>query len=187
MTNTKKNIALVSAVVASVAFGLIIGMSIQISEAQMSGGITEKRVGPMAPKSFGSIHQGPSPVCGDQLCNEPVTDIGVEDSDVTVTDSDPAYSPTLELNGVNIHRPSSARTAQPVTVMYSVTCGEMNLQNIIIEAASDLESESYSVGSCVALKTSQNVARIMAIDPDSIHIEISGYQLAPPTGDPRRG
>ncbi len=187
MSYRKKYITLASVVVVSVAFGLIMGMSIQISEAQTSGGLTEKRIGPMSPKSFGSIYQGPSPVCGDRLCSAPVTELDVEDRDVTVLDSDPEFTPTLELNGVNVYRPSSARTAQTMTVMYSVTCGEMNLQNIVIDVSSDMEQADYRLGSCVALKSSQNVARLMAMDPDSIHIELTGYELAPPTGDPRRG
>jgi len=186
MTIRKKNIVLVSLVAVTAIFGLIIVMGIQISEAQMSGGLTDPRIGPQSPKSFGNL-RGPSPVCGDQLCNAPVTEINVEDSDVTIDESDPDYTPTLTLNGATMIRPSSARTAQVVTVMYSVTCGTMNLQNIMVEVASDLDQEDFLVGSCTALNTSQNVSRIRAIDPDSIHIELTGYQLAPPTGDPRRG
>ena len=86
-----------------------------------------------------------------------------------------------------MRRASSAATGQVVTVLYSVTCGTMNLQNIMVEIHTDMEQEDFFVGSCTALNTSQNVGRVRAMDPDSIHIELSSYQIAPPTGDPRRG
>jgi len=187
MTIRKKNIILTSLVAVTAIFGFIIVMGIQISEAQVGGNpLTDPRIGPQSPKSFGNL-RGPSLVCGDQLCNAPVTEINIEDSDITINESDPDYTPTLTLNGANMIRPSSARTAQVVTVLYSVTCGTINLQNIMVEVSSDLDQEDFIVGSCVALRTSENVARIRAIDPDSIHIELTGFQLAPPTGDPRRG
>ena len=182
MTTNKKTIAVLA--ILPMLFGFMLGISVQASEAQMSGGLTEKRIGPQSPKSFGAATA--NIVCGDQLCNEPVTEINIEDSDVTIAE-DSDYTPTLTLNDANMRRPSSAATAQVVTVQYSVTCGEIDLQNITIEVSSDMEQEDYMVGSCTSLKTSENVARIRAADPDSIHIELTGYQLAPPTGDPRRG
>ena len=185
MTLRKTNIALASVVVVSVAFGLIFGMSIQISEAQTGGNpLTDRVIGAQSPKQFGVATA--NIVCGDRLCNEPVTEINIEDSDITIGET-PEYSPTLTLNSANMIRPSSAATGQVVTVLYSVTCGEINLQNITVEVSSDMDQEDFTIGSCTSLNTSENVARIRAIDPDSIHIELTGYQISPPTGDPRRG
>ena len=81
-----KNIALVSVIAVTAVFGFIIVMGIQISEAQMtSGGSTEKRIGPQSPKSFGNL-RAPSPVCGDRLCDAPVTEIDIEEI-VKITDN----------------------------------------------------------------------------------------------------
>ena len=181
-----KKTILASVVVGTAIFGFLFVMGLQISEAQMGGNpLTERRIGPQSPGQFGAATAGI--VCGDRLCNEPTTEIDVEDEDVRIVDSSPDYTPTLTLNDVNMRRVSSAATGQVVNVLYSVTCGTMDLQNISVELRSDMEQEDLMVGSCNALNTSQNVGRIRAMDPDSIHIELTSYQIAPPTGDPRRG
>ncbi len=71
------------------------------------------------------------------------------------------------------------------TVHYRVSSGSIDLENIEIEVKSDVEREDYSVSSLTAFKTSNNVARIKALDADSITIEVTGYSLVFPTGDPR--
>jgi len=50
-----------------------------------------------------------------------------------------------------------------------------------------VEQEDYLVSSLTSFKTSKNVARIKALDADSITIEVTGYSVAPPTGDERSG
>ena len=181
-----KKTVLASLVIGTSLFGFLFVIGLQISEAQMGGNpLTDPRIGPQSPRQFGAATAGI--VCGDRLCNEPTTEIDVEDEDVTITDSSPDYTPTITLNDVNMRRVSSAATGQVVNVHYSVTCGTMDLQHIMVEIRSDMEQEDFMVGSCTALNTSQNVGRVRAMDPDSIHIELSSYQIAPPTGDPRRG
>ena len=151
-----KYIGLVAIVPA--VFGLMIGMGIDFSEAQVGF-------------SFGG----------------PVIDIE-EEHQVSAGGEYPGEMPTLTLNSINKFRPSTqAQGAITHTVAYTVTAGDTDLQNITIEVASDVEEEDYQVGSLTALKSAKNVARIKALDADSIVIEITGYTVAPPTGDPRRG
>ena len=175
---------LTSLVIGTTVLGFLIVMGFQISEAQIGGGITEKRVGPSTPRSFGQSTS--ALVCGDRLCDAPVTEINIEDSDITI-EEDSEYTPTLSLNSATLRRASSAAVAQPVTVQFSVTCGTIDLQNITVEVSSDIDQEDFTVKSCTALNTSQNVVRIRAMDPDSVHLGLTGYTIAPPTGDPRRG
>ncbi len=180
-----KKTVLTSLVICTAVFGFLIVMGFQISEAQMGGNpLTDRIIGPRSPGQFGAATA--NVVCGDRLCNEPVPQINIEDSDVTIGE-EPDYTPTLTLNSATMRRASSAATGQIVTVLYSVTCGAINLQNITVEVSSDMDSEDFTIGSCTSLNTSENVARIRAMDPDSIFIELTGYQIAPPTGDPRRG
>ncbi len=181
-----KKTILTSLVIGTAVFGFLIVMGFQISEAQMGGNpLTDRVIGARSPGQFGTATA--NVVCGDQLCNAPVTEIDIEDEDVTISTTDPDYTPSITLVNANMRRASSAATGQIVNIQYAVTCGTMNLQNIMVEMRSDTEQEDFFVGSCTALNTSQNVGRIRAMDPDSIHIELSSYQLAPSTGDPRRG
>ena len=133
--------------------GLMIGMGIDFSEAQVGF-------------SFGG----------------PVIDIEEEDQ-VSAGGEYPGDMPTLTLNSINKFRPSTQGTgAITHTVAYTVTAGNANLQNITIEVASDIEEEDYQVGALSALKSAKNVARIKALDADSIVIEITGYRITAPTG-----
>lgn len=167
-------------------FGVMIGMSINTSEAQMLKP-TNPEIQRLSPKSFGTATAGI--VCGAELCNQPEPVIDIEENDqVIVSDTYPEYMPTLTLNSINKFRPSTQNQAAIThTIAYSMTAGEMNLENIQIEVSSDIEEEDYQVGSLTSMKTSKNTARIKALDADSIVIEVTGFTIAPPTGDPRRG
>jgi hypothetical protein len=179
MTPSKKTIATLMAV--SLAVGLMVGISVQFIDAQVGGNpLTEKRVGPKTPKAYGGTTAGI--VCGDKLCNADVQErITVEDTDVQELDTDPSHMPDLKLQYVHRYKDNSARNHITYTVGYQITCGTEALANVHVEINSDTDSEDYVMQSCAALKTSQNVARIKAMDADSIHIEVTGYQLAPPT------
>ena len=111
-----------------------------------------------------------------------------ETNQVEIIDSEEEGTPTLRLDRITKLRESTNKM-DPIThtVHYRVSSGSIDLQNIEIEVKSDVEREDYSVSSLTAFKTSNNVARIKALDADSIVIEVTGFTIAPPTGDPRRG
>lgn len=166
--------------------GVIIGYGINISEAQVgSNPLTDKVIGAKTPKSFG--YQTSNIVCGDRLCDEATPAFDVEeDLDITFIDEQDENTPTAKLIQISKYRPSTNK-ADPITyiVTYSVTAGKTDLENIQIHASSDVESADYNIKSLTALKTSKNVIRIKALDPDSLDGGITGYTLAPPTLDER--
>jgi len=137
--------------------GILIGMSADTIEAQMGG------------------------------VGNPVID--VEDRDIIeIRDTEDAEAPTLQLDGITKLRSSTNKMdAITHTVHYGVKSGTIDLQDIEIEVTSDVEQEDYTISSLVSFKTSKNVARIKALDADSITIEITGYGISVPTGDPRGG
>ena len=167
-------------------FGVMIGMSIQASDAQMSGGITEPRLGAaVSPKSYGSATAGI--VCGDRLCSEATPQFDIEeDHEITLIDEHDETTPTAKLIDIRKYKPSTNKgDAITYIITYSVTAGTERLQNIQVHVSSDVTSETYSLGSLDALKTSKNVARIMALDADSIDGGIVSYVVAPPTYNPQ--
>jgi len=152
MTNTK----LVLAVALPLLAGLVLGQTVDFSEAQ---------------RSLEGI----------------VLDIE-ENNLVEIVDSESEESPTLTLDRITKLR-ASTNKMDPIThtVHYTVASGTINLENIEVEVTSDVEQEDYLVSSLTSFKSSKNVARIKALDADSITIEITGYSLVFPTGDPRGG
>lgn len=152
MTNTKLALAVALPLLA----GLVLGQTVDFSEAQ---------------RSLEGV----------------VLDIE-ENNRVEIIDSESEETPTLTLDRITKLR-ASTNKMDPIThtVHYSVTAGTINLENIQVEVTSDVEQEDYLVNSLTSFKTSKNVARIKALDADSITIEITGWSVAPPTGDPRRG
>ncbi len=165
--------------------GVFIGMNVIVSEAQVGGNpLTEKRIGPQSPKSFGSIHQGPSPVCGDRLCNAAATTIDIEETHAVIflDDEDPS-TPTTELIQISKIR-NSVDKAGGITyiITFRVTAGVDNLRDIQIHASSDVESIDVGITQLNALQSSVNVLRIRALDQDSIDGGIVGYNISAPTG-----
>jgi len=150
MTNTKLVLALALPLLA----GLVLGQTVDFSEAQ---------------RSLEGI----------------VLDIE-EDNRVEIVDSVSEEAPTLTLDKITKLR-ASTNKMDPIThtVHYTVASGTINLEHIEVEVTSDVEQEDYSVSSLTSFKSSKNVARIKALDADSITIEITGYSLVFPTGDPR--
>jgi len=150
MTNTKLVLALALPLLA----GLVLGQTVDFSEAQ---------------RSLEGI----------------VLDIE-EDNRVEIVDSVSEEAPTLTLDRITKLR-ASTNKMDPIThtVHYTVASGTINLENIQVEVTSDVEQEDYSLSSLTSFKSSKNVARIKALDADSITIEITGYSLVFPTGDPR--
>ena len=165
--------------------GVFIGMNVVISEAQVGGNpLTEKRIGPGSPKSFGSIHQGPSPVCGDRLCGAATPNMDIEETHAVVfIDEEDPSTPTVQLIQM-----SKVRNAQDKAggithiITFRVTSGVDNLRDIQIHASSDVETVDVSITQLNALQSSVNVLRIKALDPDSIDGGIVGYSISAPTG-----
>ena len=181
--NSKAKLAAVA--VLPLFVGIMIGMSFEAIDAQMSGGITDKRIGAKTPKNFGAMTSGI--VCGDQLCNEATPSIDVEEEhEITYLDEHDAETPTAKLIDIRKYKPSSNK-ADSVTyiITYSITAGTERLENIQVHVSSDVEQETYNIGSLNALSSSVNVIRIKALDPDSLDGGIVSYSVAPPTYDPR--
>ena len=181
--NSKAKLAAVA--VLPLFVGIMIGMSFEAIDAQMSGGITDKRIGAKTPKNFGAMTAGI--VCGDRLCGEATPSMDVEEHhEITYIDEHDAETPTAKLIDIRKYKPSSNK-ADAVTYMitYSVTAGTERLENIQVHVSSDVEEETYNIGSLNALKSSVNVVRIKALDPDSLDGGIVSYSVAPPTYDPR--
>jgi len=186
MTTNKKTIATLAIV--PMLFGFMLGISVQASDAQISGGMTDKRIGAdLSPKSFGSATA--NIVCGDRLCDEssPAFDVEEENQIILIDEFD-EETPTTKLIDIRKYKPSTNK-ADSITyiITYSVTAGVTDLENIQVHVSSDVQEDTYNIGSLTALKTSKNVIRIKALDADSIDGGIVSYKIAPPTGDPRRG
>ena len=186
--NSKAKLAAVA--VLPLFIGVMIGLNIAAIEAQMSGGLTERRIGPQTPKNFGAMTAGI--VCGDRLCGEATPFMDVEEHhEITFIDEHDPETPTAKLIDIRKHRTSTNKAA-PIThiITYSVTAGTERLENIQIHISSDVTSETFNIGSLDALSSSVNVARIRALDSDSLDGGIISYTVAPPTqgrGNPNVG
>ncbi len=62
-------------------------------------------------------------------------------------------------------------------ITYRITAGDINLKDIHIHANTDLGDWDFSISSLTELTSSINVARLQAIDPDSITAEIVHYTV----------
>jgi len=165
--------------------GVFIGMNVVVSEAQVGGNpLTDPRIGPQSPKSFGNLHQGPSPVCGDRLCSVATPDMDIEEHHAVVfIDDEDASTPTTELIQISQVRNSQSKAGGITYIItFRVTAGVDNLRDIQIHAASDVESVDVAITQLNALQSTVNVLRIKALDPDSIDGGIVGYSISAPTG-----
>jgi len=172
--------------------GALIGMSMESSDAQMLKP-THPDVKRLSPKSFGS--QGV--VCGDQLCKPgmdvrfvgpdktPFMDVE-EDQRIKYLDKHDDSTPTTKLVDIRkLKESTNKQDAITYIVTYTVTAGNERLENIYVHAKSDIQEDTYVISSLNALKSSVNVIRIKALDPDSLDGGIVSYSVAPPTYDPR--
>jgi len=172
--------------------GALIGMSMESSDAQLLKP-THPDVKRLSPKSFGS--QGI--VCGDQLCKPgmdvrfvgpdktPFMDVE-EDQRIKYLDKHDESTPTAKLVDIRkLKESTNKQDAITYIVTYTVTAGNERLENIYVHAKSDIQEDTYVISSLNALKSSVNVIRIKALDPDSLDGGIVSYSIAPPTYDPR--
>ena len=177
--NSKKNVAAIVAV--SLVFGIMIGLGIQTTDAQL----TDPRPGAQTPKSFGSATS--NIVCGDRLCSEPQQVMNIEEDDRIgeIDYNDPA-APHAEVISIDKYRPSTNKQdAITYKITYRLTGGQEDLKDIHIRATTDIGTWDFEISSLNALTSSINVARVKALDHDSITGEIIGYTVtgpADPTG-----
>ena len=163
--------------------GIAGATAIEQAEAQQAA---TNPVNPNAPtaKAYGLKTAGV--VCGDRLCGDAVAKIDIEENTpIGSIDLENSAAPSARL--ISIDRYTSAPYAGESGISYkitfSLTAGDTNLRDILIHVQTDLDSFDYEVASLNALKSSTNVLRIHALDPDSITGEIVGYSLTGPTGE----
>ncbi len=165
------------------ALALIAGISVATlgeAQAQMLKP-THPDVKRMAPGMFGA--KTSNIVCGDRLCNEPEFIIDIEeDTPIGIVSTDDSLAPTVSLISIDKFRASTAQENITYKLTFAVTAGETNLRNIEFVVKTDVGQYDYEIDSLNALKTSINVLRVKALDPDSINGELIGYSLTGPTG-----
>ena len=179
LQNSKKNVAAIVAV--SLVFGIMIGVSIQTTEAQQ---------GNLSP---GSVYLGVEPAppvykpCYTRGCAGLPQYIDIEETDKIgeINRNDPA-APSVELINIAKYRPSTNKQdAITFKITYRLTAGEDYLKDIEIRATSDVGVWDFEISSLNKGKSSVNVIRIKAMDADSITAEIIGYTITgstDPTG-----
>jgi hypothetical protein len=181
--NSKAKLAAVA--ILPMFIGIMIGMSLEAAEAGVGAGLTDKRIGAKTPKNYGAMTSGI--VCGDRLCSEATPSMDIEEHhEIQYLDEHDPETPTTKLIDIRKYKPSTNK-ADAITyiITYSLTAGTEDLENIQIHVSSDVQEDTYTIGSLNSLKSSVNVIRIKALDPDSIDGGIVSYSVVPPTYDPR--
>ncbi len=167
------SIAAVLALVAGISLA-----TVEQATAQMLNP-THPDVSRLSPKSFGAATAGI--VCGDRLCSEPQPDFDIEeDTPIGLVDDD-AHTPSVSNVVIDKLRPSSSQDNISYRITFTVTSGDIDLRNIELEVQSDIDRTEFEIASLNSLKSSVNVIRIKALDPDSITGGITGYTLTGPT------
>jgi len=181
--NSKAKLAAVA--ILPMFIGIMIGMSVEAIDAQVGGGLTDKRIGAKTPKNYGAMTSGI--VCGDSLCGDATPSMDIEEhNEILYLDEHDPETPTTKLIDIRKYKPSSNK-ADAITyiITYSITAGTERLENIQVHVRTDVQEDTYTIGSLDALKSSVNVIRVKALDPDSIDGGIVSYSVVPPTYDPR--
>jgi len=140
--------------------GIIIGISIQTSDAQL----TDPRPGAQTPGSFGAATKGI--VCGDRLCSESTPAAPMPIRLVVQEESMPDFMPSLGFKSLSKFAGDSSNT---YAVEFTVTAAEKDLMNIKIICKSDVETIATEVSYLSALSTTTNVVRIKVMDPEKQH------------------
>jgi len=170
--NKQLKIVAISGIFAIIA-GLSVAMNLEKVDAAPGAGVPVKQFGA---KTAGIV-------CGDRLCSEPQSLIDIEEEhNIIDLKGDTDTAPTAKL--ISIHKYKAGPNQQgeiSYKITFSVTAGTANLKDILIHAQSDLGDFDYKISSISSLKSSVQVIRIMAVDPDSITGEIIGYTITGPT------
>jgi len=181
--NKQLKIVAISGMLAVIA-GIAVATSLEQAQAQMGGSnpLTQKQIGAKSPGQFGSATAGI--VCGDRLCSDPDPNFDVEEDTPigSIGEGDDADAPTVKLIGVDKYRESTNRQGEiNYRITFSVTAGSTDLRNIEFQIHSDLGTVDFEISQLNALKSSVQVVRVKAVDPDSITGELIGYSLTGPT------
>ncbi len=151
--------------------GILIGASFQIYEAEAIP--AEGSPGLISPKSYGAATKGI--VCGDRLCIE-VTPSALTPTTLEVLEADmPSYMPSLDFKDMYTFDREARDT---YAVMFGVTAGDPDLENIIIQCKSDVFEHEIVVESLKAYESATGLSRIKAMDPASITGSIVAFELA---------
>jgi len=182
LMNKQLKIVAISGMLAVIA-GIAVATSLEQAQAQMGGGnpLTEKKIGAKSPGQYGAATAGI--VCGDRLCSQPESLIDIEeDTPIGSIGEDDADAPTVKLIGIDKYRESTNRQGEiNYRITFSVTAGSQDLRNIEFRIHSDLTTVNFEIASLNSLKSSVNVVRVKAIDPDSITGELIAYSITGPT------
>jgi len=147
---------------------IIVASNIGTSDAAVAKGSP----GAVDPKSYGSATAGI--VCGDRLCDEATPTAPMPPVINVQEGSMPDFMPSLGFVSVSKFSGDSPNT---YAVVFSVTAGKENLENIKIFCKTDVDTLETEVLSLTALTTSKNMVRIQAMDPASITGEIISFQI----------
>jgi len=155
LQNSKKNVAAIVAV--SLVFGIMIGLGIQTTDAQL------------APPQFGDRD-----VRSSNLQKQQVMDIEETDVIGEIDRNDPA-APSLTYASIERYRAATNMETITYKITYGITAGNQDLKDIQIRVTTDSGVWNYEISSLDAFATNKNVARVKALDPDSITGEFIGY------------
>ena len=149
--NSKKNVAVIFIV--PLVFGIMIGLGIQTTDAQLL-----------------------APQFGDRDINrrQQVIDVEEEQRIGEINRSNNAV-PTIEWAKIDRYRASTTMEAITYKITYSIIAGNQDLTDIQIRVKTDSGVWNYEISSLDAFATNKNVARVKALDPDSITGEFIGY------------
>ncbi len=147
---------------------IIVASNIGTSDAAVATGSP----GTVAPKSYGSATAGI--VCGDRLCDEATPTAPMPLVMNVQEGSMPDFMPSLGFVSVYNFSGDSPNT---YAVVFTVTAGEANLENIKILCTTDVDTLETEVSSLTALTTTTNMVRIKAMDPTSVTGEIISFQI----------
>ena len=153
--NSKKNVAVI--VVVPLVFGIMIVLGIQTTDAQL-----------LAPQ-FGDR---------DVDRRQQVIDVEEEQRIGEINGRHDA-APAIEWAKIDRYRASTTMEAITYKITYSIIAGHQDLKDIHIRAYTDMGTWDFEISNLYAFENIKNVARLKALDPDSITGEIIGYT---PTG-----
>ncbi len=148
---------------------IIVASNISTSDAAIAQGKPGALSGP---GSFGSATAGI--VCGDRLCNEATPTAPMPPVMNVQEGSMPDFMPSLGFVSVSKFSGSSPNT---YAVVFTVTAGQENLENIKIFCETDVDTLETEVLSLTALTTATNMVRIQAMDPASITGKIISFGI----------
>jgi len=135
--------------------GILIGMSVQTIEAQLDD-LREQTAAPFEERY--PTPSAPKPTVLNVL-----------------TQTMPSYMPSLEFQDMYMFDRLQRDT---YAVMFTVTAGDQDLENTIIEVKSDVFVHEITINSLKAFESTEGLSRVRALDPNSITGEIVAFQLA---------